>query len=377
MAYPATARASVLTGTRGDFRVQEYPVPPIEPGAILVRTELAGICATDPHVYEGHWKTIRYPVVLGHENVGIVEELGAGVDKDFLGKPLRVGDRVVFKAGSCGRCSACVLGGGGRGCLNRAGSYGFAGPATEAPHFTGGFGEVVYLNNPYTEVFKTELDAQTAVLTEPTAVCVSAVMRAGIELGDTVVIQGAGAIGLLTLACARMAGSMRTILVGGPSRRLELAREMGADHTIDIFQVTDPTERVKRVRALTPGGEGADVVFGAVGKAPAVPEGMRFLKKGTGRMIELGNALESGPATFSPSADLVEPSLTLVGHWATSTPHWVRALRVLESGRAPFRDLVSHKIPLERLGDAVKALLTNYELDGEGAVKIAVAPNGV
>lgn len=367
----------VLTGTGGRFDVQTYPVPPAEPGTALIRMELAGICATDAHVYQGHWPTIRYPVVLGHENVGVVAALGPGVARDFLGSPLHVGDRVVFKAGGCGRCAACVLGGSSRGCLNGRPGYGFAGPATDAPHFTGGFGQFVSLSHPYTQIFRTSLDARTAVLTEPMAVAVSGVERARLALGDTVVVQGTGAIGLLTLACARLAGATQILAIGGPPRRLELARALGADEVIDIGAVPDPAERVRRVRAWTPGEGGADVVFGCVGRAAAVPEGLRLLKRGTGRMIEIGNALESGSASFSPAHDLVAPNATLVGHWATHTEHWVRALRVLATARLPIAEIVSHQIPLTRVGEAIQSLLGDYRLDGDEVIKIAVAPNGV
>ncbi len=93
-------------------------------------------------------------------------------------------------------------------------------------------------------------------------------------------------------------------------------------------------------------------------------------------MIEIGNALESGTATFSPSRDLVAPNATLVGHWATHTQHWVRALRVLQHGGLPFREVVSHQLALHRVGDAVNSLLGDYMLDGDQAIKIAIAPNG-
>lgn len=368
------ASVSALTG-EGHFAVQQYPVPAPEPGAVLVRMELAGICATDGHVLQGHWPNLKYPVVLGHENAGVVEALGAGVERDFLGSDLAVGDRVVFKAGDCGRCAGCVLEGGGRRCENRMAGYGFAGPATDPPHFTGGFGQFVYVR-PGTIIFKTPLDAATAVLTEPMAVAVSAVARSGIQLGDTVVVQGSGAIGLLTLACARLAGAMRTIVIGAPRGRLELARELGADETVDITAVPSAEERIRLARDLTPRRLGADIVFGCVGRAAAMTEGLVFVKPGTGRMVELGNALGTEEAVIQPAAQLVNPSITLIGHWATRTPHWVRALAVLEKGRLPFDRLVSHKVPLHDVEPAVRSLLGDYMLYGREAIKIAVAPNG-
>lgn len=366
------AKATVLTGVGGDFEVRQYPVPEAGPGSILVRVELSGICATDAHVYRGYWPDLVYPAVLGHENTGLVEVLGEGVTTDWLGAPLEVGDRVVVMGGTCGACANCVLGRGPCTAADAQPPYGFSGPA-DVSVFSGGFSEYMHLSHPYTRVFKTSLDATRAVLTEPFATAISGVARTSVELGSTVVIQGAGAIGLLTLACAKLAGAARTIVVGGPAHRLELARSLGADEVVDIAQVGDVEDRVRRVRELTPGGLGADRVFGCVGAAPAVGEGLRLLRP-RGTMVEVGTALGDGSATIFPARDVVAANATLIGHWDTRPEHWVTALKVLEQASLPFHELVSHQVPLTRVGEAVNSLLGSYELDGRGVVKAAVAP---
>jgi L-iditol 2-dehydrogenase len=366
------ATAAVLTGVGATFELREYPVPDPEPGAIVVKVELAGICATDAHVYRGLWPDLHYPAVLGHENTGIVVALGEGVDGDWLGEPLAVGDRVVVMGGTCGNCANCVLGRGPCTAPETMPGYGFSGPA-DVSLLSGGFSEYLYLSHPYTRVFKTSLDARTAVLAEPMATALSAVARTRIELGSTVVVQGAGAIGLLTLACARLSGATRTILVGGPAHRLELARELGASAVIDIEAVPDPAERLRMVRALTPGGRGADVVFGCVGAAPALPEGLRFLAP-HGTMVELGTALGGASGVIRPAPELVGPNVTLIGHWDTRPEHWVRSLEVLASAGLPFARLVSHQLPLDRIGEAIESLLGDYVLDGKGVIKAAIAP---
>ena len=168
---------------------------------------------------------------MGHENVGIVEAIGDGVKTDYVGKPIKEGDRLIFAPGT------------------DYGGYGFQWNPDEAPHFRGGFADYMYLTYPNTCFMKTDASPEVAVLTEPFTVGVHAVMRGQIKLGDTVVVQGSGAIGLVTLACAKLSGAGKIIMVGGPSGRLELAKRFGADVTIDIEEVTTVEERTELMTA--------------------------------------------------------------------------------------------------------------------------------
>jgi threonine dehydrogenase-like Zn-dependent dehydrogenase len=206
------------------------------------------------------------------------------------------------------------------------------------------------------------------------ATCVGGIDRAAIKLGETVVVQGTGPIGLLTTACARLAGAGILIVVGGPRARLDLARSMGADVTIDIEEVPDPAERTRRVLGATPRGFGADLVLGCVGHPAAVGEGLGYLRPGNARAVEIGNATGGGSFPMRPSADLVYKNATLHGFWGATTEHWVAALRVLERGALPFERVVSHRLPLTRVGDAISALNGNYQIDGKTALKVAIEP---
>src|SRR5438067_13264827 len=158
-----TGRAVVMVGK--DFQVREYEVPDPAPGTLLLRQELSGICGTDLHNWE--YQRLTGDILLGHENVGIVEKLGAGVEKDYLGQPIKVGDRIALAPG------------------NDAGPYGFQ-LADEAPHFRGGFADYIYLAQPGTCFIKTPLPAEAAVLCEPFQVGVHGVMRSQLKFGDTV-----------------------------------------------------------------------------------------------------------------------------------------------------------------------------------------------
>jgi L-iditol 2-dehydrogenase len=364
-------KAAVLDRPNGTFTIEEFDVPEPDPDGLLVRQELCGICATDAYMARGHLPNVTFPLVLGHETVGIVERLGANVSTDFTGRPVKPGDRVYVAPGiSCRTCVYCVVFRQPTLCLKRRG-YGFRPQKDQPPHFQGGFSQ--YLNLiPGSTFLKMETDAAASALLEPLTIGIHQVERARMEQGATVVIQGAGAIGILTLACAKLAGALRTIVVGAPQTRLDLAKEYGADVVISLEEVPDAAERVKLVKAETPGGFGADVVFECAGVPAAIPEGLDMLRRG-GTFVEAGHYTDHGEVAINPFRHLVNKQITLVGAWAADTPHFVIGRGMIESGRFPFADLISHTVPLERLADGIAAIGTTYRLDGEEIRKVAVA----
>ena len=343
-----TGRATVMVGER--FEVREYPVPELEPGTLLLKQELGGICGTDLHNWE--YQRLEHNVILGHENVGIIDQLGPGVEADHLGRPIAPGDRVILVPGT------------------NKGAYGFM-PADDAPYLRGGFAEYIYLWNPDTVILKTEMPAEVAVLTEPFSIGVHGVMRSGIQFGDTVVVQGSGAIGLLTLVCAKVSGAGRLIIVGGPPGRLELAKRLGADLTVDIAEVPDPEERTKIVLENTPRGEGADVVFECAGFLPTIPEGVTYLKR-SGIYVEMGHFVDTGTFECNPNQMFMRRNLRFEAVWASRPEHFIRALPILERNEFPLADLISHVLPLERVAEGFNALHSGYRLDDRDAIKLAV-----
>ena len=343
-----TGRAAVMSGEK--FEIREYPVPDPEPGSILLKQELAGICGTDLHNWE--YQRLQGEIILGHENVGIIDSLGSGVETDYLGNPIAPGDRVLFAPGT------------------NKGAYGFL-QAEEAPYLRGGFGEYIYLWNPDSVVLKTDMPAEVAVITEPFTIGVHGAMRSGLQFGDTVVVQGSGAIGLLTLVAAKVSGAGRLIMVGGPKGRLELAERLGADLTIDIADIPDPEERTKIVRENTPRGEGADVVFECAGFLPAIPEGVTFLRH-SGTYVAMGHFVDVGSFDCNPNQMFMRRNMRLEAVWASAPEHFVRALPILERNEYAFADLVSHTIPIDRVAEGFNALHSGYHLDGKDTIKIAI-----
>jgi threonine dehydrogenase-like Zn-dependent dehydrogenase len=344
-----TGRAVVMVGRR--FELREHPVPDPAPGTLLLRQELAGICGTDVHNWEH--QRLTGEILLGHENVGIIARLGEGVTADALGRPLKEGDRVIFPPGTPN------------------GAYGFLAEGS-GPPFRGGFADYIYLHLPQTYVLKTLLPPEVAVLAEPFAVGVHGVMRSGLRLGDTVVVQGSGAIGLLTLLCARASGAGRLIMVGGPSGRLALARRLGADVTVDIGEVPDTAERVRLVRESTPKGAGADVVFECAGFLPAIPEGIGCVRQG-GVYVEMGHFVDVGSIELNPNQMLLRKNLRLEAIFGYGGNEiFTRGVTLLERNEFPFAELVDPILPLERAADGFAALTGGYRLDGRDVVKIAL-----
>ena len=333
-----------------NFEIREFPVPEPEAKSVLLKQELAGICGTDLH----NWQN-RFPeeIFLGHENVGTVIALGSDTKTDYLGNPLAEGDRVVFHP------------------RNSSVAYGFRTTQMEYPPFSGGFGDYIYLNDPDTCMVVTSAPAEVAVLAEPFAVGVHAAARAGIQIGDTVIVQGSGAIGLLTMVAARISGAARVIMVGGPSDRLELARKMGADVTIDIMEHPNVEQRAEVVMASTPRGEGADVVFECAGFLPAIPEGLGYVKQ-DGTFVEVGHFVDVGAIEINPNRLIVRRNMRIEAIWGSRFPHLLRGMTILERNEYPFAELISHKLPLSRVADGFAALNGKYELDGRTAFKIAV-----
>jgi L-iditol 2-dehydrogenase len=344
-----TGQAVVVHGKT--FEVREVAVPDPAPGTILLRQEMAGICGTDLHNWQ---KGFAEPTFLGHENVGVIEAIGQGVTHDYVGNPLAEGDRIIFHPRRAG-----------------AFSYGFQPDRPGLPPFSGGFGDYIYLTDSTACLIKTSAPAQVAVLIEPFTIGVHAVLRAHVQLGDTVIVQGSGAIGLLTAAAARLAGAAKVIVIGGPARRLQLALRLGADATVDIAAVPDVAARKEIVLAHTPRSAGADVVFECAGFLPAVPEGLEYIRQ-DGVFVEVGHFVDTGDVTLNPHRHLLRRNLRLEGVWGSQASHFVRGLPLLERGDFPYAEMVSHILPLTDAQRGFDALNGAYQLDGETVVKIAL-----
>lgn len=348
------SRAAVLTSYKQPLELREYPVPPVGPGEALVRVEMAGICGTDVHLCDGELK-LALPVILGHETVGKVEEIGAGLERDWRGTKLALGDRITWGSSIvCGECYYCRLKRQPTRCLFRK-AYGISYCADEAPHLRGGYAEQILLR------------AGTAIFRIPDGISTQSVVGAGcalttvlhgvehttIELGDVVVVQGSGPVGLAAVAVAVQSGAAKVIMIGAPQERLELARRFGAHTVISVEEVRDPAERKRLVLAET-GPYGADVVLECVGRPAAVPEGWELCRDG-GRCLVLGQYANAGDVTINPHA-ITRKQLQISGSWGFEPRHVDRALQLLEipEWQQRFAAEVTHRFPLEQASEAME-----------------------
>ncbi|GIX49132.1 MAG: zinc-binding alcohol dehydrogenase [Candidatus Tectimicrobiota bacterium] len=349
-------RVAVLREYGGDFELREYPLPEVEPGAILVRLTRAGICGSDLHIWRGEMKAVYgetpRDLTFGHEMCGRVARLGAGVHTDSMGQPLREGDRITFAYFfPCGRCRVCLqdeLGNCPRkGRPNRV--------AGTPPYFNNAYADYYYLR-PNHYVFKIPDEISDDMATPVNcalAQVVYGLQRAGLRFGQTVVIQGAGGLGLNAVAVARDMGADRIIVFDRIPARLELARAFGADHALSLADLPTPEARIEAVRELTD-GFGADVVADLVGYPEVIPEGLRMLRSG-GCYLEVGNIAPGNVFSYDATA-LVRGNTRLVGTSNYSPWAIPQALAFMRRNlkRFPFERLISHTFPLERIGEAFR-----------------------
>ena len=350
----STAQACVLEHFKAPLQLRAWPLPVRpEPGAALVRTEMAGLCGTDVHLWRGELP-IGLPVILGHETVGRLEQLGEGLERDWTGQTLKLGDRVAWNSTTaCGQCFYCAEKRQPTRCPQRR-AYGIGYRCDQPPHFLGGYAEFHYLR-PRTSIFKLPDDVSNESVIGAGCALITAihgVERTGIEWRDRVVVQGAGPVGIAALAVARSAGAGEVIVIGGPKHRLEMARRFGADHTIDLDDAREPAARIAAVRALT-GGYGADVVLECAGVPGAVVEGMEMCRDG-GKYLVLGHYCDAGPVLWNPHV-VTRKQLQVTGSWSSEPRHLRAAIEFLQqTGREfPFASLVTHRFTLAQANEAL------------------------
>lgn len=367
-------RGAVLTAKSGPFEIQEWPIV-AGPEDVIIEMELTGLCGSDLHVYRGEWVGASFPLLLGHENVGTIAQHPPG-QEDVLGRPLRKGDRVVMTTayfGECGRCYDCAQLETPWTCRYRR-SAALQANGESVGLFGGGLARYLVLSPPESRMLlRTSVPAQSAVLHEPLSVAVQMILAGPNLLGAEVAVQGAGAIGLLTVAVAKLAGATQVILVGGPAERLAVGRELGADVTVDIAELPGTAERSKFVLEHTSGGRGVDASYEIAGVAAAVQEGLSYLKP-SGVLLEAGAAADVGTVQINPHLDLQRWRRQIVGVRGRRLRDFTTAGRLLERLDDGIAKLVTHRLSLDRVEEGLHSLGGAYTLDNKAVTKVTVAP---
>ncbi len=348
-------RAAVFRGVKEPFELAEYPVPDPGPRDLVVKIERTNICGSDLHIWRGDTNLasmgLTYGIVLGHEMTGKVHALGGKVRTDSLGQTLKEGDDVVYAYYCpCSRCLPCLKGD-QHMCMASLSSP--VRPCEMPPHFLGGFADYYYVKGRQA-VFKAPQGVEPELVAGANCALSQVIYgleQANLQFGESVVVQGAGGLGLFACAVAKEMGAGKVIAIDGIDARLELARSFGADEVISITEMTDPRARVGEVMNLTENA-GADVVVEVVGIPEVVPEGIRMLARG-GRYLEMGNINPKKTYKADPSL-LVGQNRSMIGVSLYPPYTLKQALDFLVRARHryPFEKLLSHAYSLEDIDKA-------------------------
>jgi threonine dehydrogenase-like Zn-dependent dehydrogenase len=366
----------------GRYELREYPLPEPAPGCVLVKMLMSGICGTDKHTFQGYTtqygdRRLEFPIIQGHENVGIVEAIGGdGTYADFEGIPLRPGDRVVVGANvACGECYYC------RHdfpyyCCEKMTDYGNNLSAKNAPHLFGGWSQYMYIvPGSFLVKVPDDLPSEIAVLTEIFAVSVgldrakqmSVFPSESFRFDDTVVVLGVGPLGMCFLMKARMLGAGTIIAVDLSDYRLDFAKRLGADHAINAAS-TSKSGRLQIIKDLTH-GRGADVVIECAGVPAAVPEALEMLRI-SGLMVEAGNFSDLGEISLSPHRHLCAKNARILSVGGEEPAAYGPGMRQMAryQRQYPLGEFVSHRYKLRDVHAAVQKSIE------PGSMKVVLEP---
>lgn len=363
---PQKSRVAMLTKLE-NFEIKEFPIPELGDEDILVKVEGCGVCGTDAHEFKNDPFSL-IPVVLGHEGTGEIVKLGKNVTKDSAGKKLSIGDKVVTSMIFKDNPDITMFD------LNKqnvggADVYGLL--PDDDIHLNGWFADYIVIRKGSTVFNVSDLDLYSRILIEPCAVLIHAVERAKttgiLRFNSNILVQGCGPIGLICIAILRTMGIENIVAVDGEEKRLEFAKEMGANKTVnfkDFKGIENLTEGVKSAF----GGYFADFAFQCTGSPLAHSNIYKFIRNGGG-LCELGFFINGGDAVINPHFDLCSKEITLVGSWVYTLRDYATTFDFLKRAKGiglPLEKLITHTFPLEQINEAH---ITNLKMEG---LKIAV-----
>jgi threonine dehydrogenase-like Zn-dependent dehydrogenase len=334
----------------GALEYQEYTVPDPEPGAIIARILRSNVCGTEVHIWCGHHPA-KQKGGLGHETVARIERLGKGVTHDHAGQPVKEGDRIVATYFiHCRKCYPCQ-----KGQFNLCeNSYRYWGRMPEEdPHFHATFAThwIVHPEQTFYKVPDKVSDQAAASANCAQSQVYFGLDLAGVTYGDSIVIQGAGGLGLNAAAIAREKGA-EVIVVDGVALRLDEAKKFGAHHIVDMTQHPTVEARVEAVNKLT-GGRGADFCMEVAGVLEAFPEGMKLVRAG-GKMISMGTVTPGKTIPFDPAA-AVRRGITTISTLRYYGPYLKKSMDFLTAFRDkyPFESLLDRDYPMDNIVGAL------------------------
>jgi len=341
-------KAALLYGVK-DLRIQDTDMPEVGYGEILVKVKAATTCGTDLKIYQRGYVSgvIKLPTVFGHEWAGDIVEAGEGVTWLKKGMRVRAGN-----SSPCLRCHMCQRGKYNL-CEDMMWLWGAYAQYIKVP------ARIVALN---TQVIPDHLTYEEAAVTEPLACVLHGVEDARVKLGDTVAVIGAGPIGLLHLLVAKKMGADKIIVSDTIDERLQLARELGAEETVNAKR----EDTVKKTKQLTD-GYGADVVIEAIGTPATWEQALKMVRKG-GIALMFGGCPPDTEIRVS-TEQLHYGETTILGAFHTTPAHFKKALNLIASGTVNVKPLITRKMKLDEIEEAFQILSTS-----KSDLKIAILP---
>jgi len=341
-------KAAMLYGIK-DLRIEEISKPEVNAGEVLVKVKAATTCGTDLKIFQRGYveKVIKLPTVFGHEWAGEVVEVGEGLEWPRKGMRVRAGN-----SAPCLRCAMCQKGKYNL-CENMIWLWGAYAEYIKVP------ARMVLVNMQ--EIPK-HVSYEEAAITEPLACVLHGVEEAGVKLGDTAAIIGAGPIGLLHLLTVKKLGVEKVIIIDLVDERLSFAEKLGADEIINAGEV-DVAEKVRQIT----GGYGADVVIEAIGLPTTWEQALTLVRKG-GTVLEFGGC---PPKTeIRVNTELLHyGEVKVMGAFHATPLHFRKALNYIASKTINVKPLITRKMRLEEIKEAFQILSTS-----KSEIKIAINP---
>ncbi|HEX6630506.1 MAG TPA: alcohol dehydrogenase catalytic domain-containing protein [Gemmatimonadaceae bacterium] len=353
----STMRATVFV-ERDRIELREVPRPRAGPGEAVIRVTLTTICGTDVHILKGEYP-VRPGLVIGHEAVGVIEELGPGVDG------YAVGERVLVGAITpCGQCLACLAGHAAQ--CGHGGGYGALGGWRFGNTIDGAQAEYLCVPDARANLARIpdELrDEQVVLLADIASTGISGAESGQVRPGDAVVVYAQGPIGLCATIGARLMGAALVVGVEGDPARQAMARRMGADVVLDPRTVDAPAE----VRRLT--GGGADVAIEALGIQETFEHALRSLRPG-GTLSSLGVYSGKLAVPYDAFAAGIGDYRIVTTLCPGGKERMRRLMALVQHGRMDLTPLLTHRFPLERIVDAYELFAARRD----GVLKVAITP---
>ena len=349
----STMKALVFQGPN-QIGVEQVPIPKPGPGEAVIRVTLTTICGTDLHILKGEYP-VKAGLIIGHEPVGVIHELGVGITG------YAVGERVLVGAITpCGQCNYCLSGQWSQ-CGGPIGGWKFGNTINGA--------QAEYLLVPNAQANLAKIpddlsDEQVVLLADIASTGISAAESADVQIGDTVAVFAQGPIGLCATAGAKLKGAGFIIAVECDPVRSEMAKRMGADLVLDYTK----TDVVVEIRRLTH-GVGVDVAIEALGTQATFESALRVLRAG-GTLSSLGVYSGKLSVPLEPFAAGLGDHKIVTTLCPGGKERMRRLMELVRHGRLDLRPLLTHTFPLDQITEA-------YKLFGErrgGVIKVAVRP---